>query len=55
MEEHLNKIGRLADNLILLSRGVTDLYPEAEGAILSIGENLKREVDEAMELLYKKE
>ena len=49
MEEHLINIDRLADNLVLLSAAFFEFRPEAEGAILSIGENIKREVSEAME------
>ena len=52
MEEHLIKIDHLADNLVVLSRGLSDVYPEAEGAVLAIGENIKREVQEAMDHLY---
>jgi hypothetical protein len=52
VEEHLINIDRLADNLVLLSAAFFEFRPEAEGAILSIGENIKREVSEAMEHLY---
>lgn len=52
IEDHLTKIKCYADNLAVLSRGVADLYPEAEGAILIIGESIKREVDETMDLIF---
>ena len=52
IEDHLIKISYLADNLVVLSKGVADLYPESEGAILIIDESIKREVDETMDLIF---
>ena len=52
MEECLTSIDRLADNLVLLSYAFTEFRPEVEGAVLCIGENIKREVKEALDLLY---
>ncbi len=52
MEERLTRISRYADNLIVLSRGLADVYPDAEGAVLSVGEAIKKEAEEAIDAYY---